>query len=110
VLALERGDLATAQRRFASAVAVDPRSSRAHSGLGAVARRRGDRQMAIDEWTTAVTLDRTNFDALYNLGVTFAAIGQMGAARPYLEEFLRTAPPDAYAADLQEVRRLLAKG
>jgi len=110
VLALERGDLATAQRRFASAVSVDPRSSRAHSGLGAVARRRGNRGMAIDEWTTAVTLDRTNFDALYNLGVTFAAIGQMGAARPYLEEFLRTAPPDAYAADLQEVRRLLAKG
>jgi arylsulfatase A-like enzyme/Tfp pilus assembly protein PilF len=110
VLALERGDLAAAQQRFASAVGIDPRSSRAHSGLGAVAQRGGNRQVAIEEWTRAVQLDRTNFDALYNLGVTLAMAGQMGAARPYLEEFLRTAPPSAYAPDLKEARRLLTRG
>jgi arylsulfatase A-like enzyme/Tfp pilus assembly protein PilF len=109
VLALERGDLAGAQQRFESAVRIDPQSSRAHSGLGAVAQRGGNRKVAIEEWARAVQLDRSNFDALYNLGVTLAAVGQMSAARPYLEQFLRTAPPSAYAPDLKEARRLLAK-
>jgi tetratricopeptide (TPR) repeat protein len=108
-LALERGDLAMAKQRFTSAIQVDPRSSRAHAGLGVVALRGGDRSTAIEAWTRAVQLDARNFDALYNVGVTLARDGQTSAARPYLEQFLRTAPPAFYAKDLREVAALLGR-
>ena len=109
MLALERGDLAAARQRFDQAIAADPRSSRAHAGAGAVALRAGNRQTAIDAWTRAVQLDARNFDALYNLGTTLARAGQTAAARPYLEQFLRTAPPAFYAKDLKQVESLLQR-
>jgi arylsulfatase A-like enzyme/Tfp pilus assembly protein PilF len=107
VMALDRGDLAGARRDFDRAVLADPRSSRAHAGLGVVAVRSGDRRGAIDAWTRAVQLDPRNFDALYNLGTTLSRDGQADAARPYLEMFLKTAPPAFYAKDLKEVAALL---
>ena len=104
VMALERGDLAGARRVFERAVRADPRSSRAH---GVVAHRQGDRAAASEAWTRAVQLDPANFDAVYNAGTTLARNGQMDAARPYLELFLKTAPPAFYAKDLKEVEALL---
>jgi Flp pilus assembly protein TadD len=107
LLALERGDVAAATQQFERAIEVDPRSSRAHSGLGNVALKRGDLKLAADEWRRAVELDPRNFDALYNLGVTMARRGDVNAARPYLEQFLRTAPPTFYRKERDEVAKLL---
>jgi tetratricopeptide (TPR) repeat protein len=109
LLALERGDVMEAHRHFERAVRVSPRSSRAHAGLGLVALKAGDRKAAIDAWTRAVQLDAANFEALYNLGTTLARQGNVTAARPYLEQFLRTAPPAFYAQDLKEVAAMLRK-
>ena len=106
MLALERSDLATARTRFEEAIAVDPRSSRAYAGVGLVALRQGSRAAAIEAWTRAVQLEPRNFDALYNLAVTLAR-DDRAAARPYLEQFLKTAPPARYAKDREEVARLL---
>jgi arylsulfatase A-like enzyme/Flp pilus assembly protein TadD len=108
MLALEQRDLPTARARFEHAVAVDPRSSRAHSGLGVVLQRSGERERAIDEWKTAVQLDAANLDALYNVGTALAASQQPSEARPFLERFLRIAPPSR-EPDRREVQRLLAK-
>ena len=107
VLALERGDVAAARAQFALAVEADPRSSRAHAGLGNVALKKGDRKGAIDAWKRAVQLDPRNFDALYNVGTALARQGDMNTARPYLEQFLHTAPAAFYGKDLREVSRLL---
>jgi arylsulfatase A-like enzyme/Flp pilus assembly protein TadD len=107
VMALERGDLAAARRSFERAVRADPRSSPAHAGLGVVFLRSGDRAGAIAAWKQAVQLDPRNVDALYNAGTTLARDGQLTAARPYLEQFLKTAPPAFYAKDLKEVAALL---
>jgi tetratricopeptide (TPR) repeat protein len=109
LLALEQGDVATARRHFERAVQADPQSSRAHAGLGNVRLRAGDRKGAVDAWTRAVQLDPKNFDALYNVGTTLARDGNVTAARPYLEQFLRTAPPAFYAKDLKEVAVLLGR-
>ena len=79
LVALERGDLATARRHFERAVAIDPGSSRAYAGLGNVALREGDRRSAIDAWRRAVQLDPRNFDALYNLSTTLARDGGIDA-------------------------------
>ncbi len=106
-MALERGDLKAARAFFDRAVNADPRSSRAHAGQGVVAIRTGDRQAAIAAWQQAVQLDPRNFDAIYNLGTTLARDSQMGAARPYLELFLKTAPMAFYEKDLEEVAALL---
>ncbi len=108
MLALEQGDLPTARARFEGAVAVDPRSSRAHSGLGVVLQRSGDRDRAIGEWKTALQLDAANLDALYNAGTALAASHRLSEASPFLERFLRLAPPSR-EADRREVQRLLAK-
>lgn len=110
VLALERGDVAGAKGYFDRALAVAPGSSRAYAGAGAAAFRSGDRQAAYEAWTRAVQLDPNNYDALYNLGVNLARDGRMDAARPYLDQFLRTAPPSLHASQLREVSRLLQSG
>jgi tetratricopeptide (TPR) repeat protein len=107
VLDLERGDLPSARKRFERAVAVDPQSSQAHSGLGVVAIRSGDRAAAIASWKRAVQLDRTNFDALYNLATTLLRDGQADAARPYIEQFVASAPRAFYEKDIRELSRLL---
>jgi arylsulfatase A-like enzyme/Flp pilus assembly protein TadD len=107
LLAAERGDLASAKKYFERASRSDPTSSQARAGLGLVAMKSGDHRAAVEYWTEAVRLDRTNYDALYNLGTTLAGDGQIDAARPYLERFVRTAPPGFYAKDIQEISRLL---
>jgi arylsulfatase A-like enzyme/Tfp pilus assembly protein PilF len=106
-LDLERGDFDAAAGRFERAIVLDPTSSQAHAGAGVVAMKRGDRRAATAAWTRAVTLDPTNYDALYNLATTLARDGQMAAARPYLEQFVRTAPAAFYAKDIREVSSIL---
>jgi arylsulfatase A-like enzyme/Flp pilus assembly protein TadD len=107
VIDLERGDLAAARRHFEHAVLVDPTSSQAHSGMGVVALRSGDRRAAIESWKQAVQLDRTNFDALYNLATTLLRDGQTDAARPYLQQFVASAPAAFYAKDIRELTQVL---
>lgn len=108
-LDLARGQLADAASHFARAAAIDPNSSQAHAGLGVVAIKRGDPRTAIDAWRKAVALDATNYDALYNLAITLARQGNMPEARPYLEQFVRTAPSAFYADDLREISAVLQK-
>lgn len=107
MLALEQGDLQSARKHFERAIAVDPRSSRAHSNLGVVFEHSGDRERAIAEWQTAVRLDASDLDALYNLGTSLAAANRRADAKPVLERFLRVAPPSR-ERDRQHVQRLLA--
>lgn len=110
MLALEQGDVRAARAYFDRAVAVEPRSSRAYAGVGATAFQGGDRKTAYAAWTRAVELDPANFEALFSLGVNLARDGRMDAARPYLDQFRRTAPPASYTNQLREVARLLLSG
>ena len=89
------------------ALATDPGSSRAYSGLSANAMRRGDRQAACEACGRAVTLDPANHEAMYNLGVNLAREGRMAEARPYLEEFLKSAPSAEHGDQLKIVAFLL---
>ena len=109
VLALQRDDLAAARQAFEHAIKVDPHSSQAFGGLGVVFVRTGDRARAVDAWKEAFQLDAMNFDALYNIGTTLARDGQRDAARPYLEQFVRTAPPAFYAKDIRDLSELLKR-
>jgi tetratricopeptide (TPR) repeat protein len=101
---LQRNDLQAAREAFTRAAAHDPRSSRAEAGLGVVALKSGRQAAAIEHWRRAVELDRTNFDALFNLATELVNAGRPSEARPYLEQFVRTAPPALYGPDIERVR------
>jgi arylsulfatase A-like enzyme/Tfp pilus assembly protein PilF len=106
---LTRGELAAARAAFERAVALAPRSSRAHAGVGVVRLKSGDRAGAIEAWRRAVELDPQNYDALYNLATELAEAGRLEEARPYLERFVRDAPPAFYAADIRRLAALLGR-
>ena len=105
---LMRNDLAAARQAFTKALDNDPQSSRAHAGLGVVARQSGQIDAAIVSWRQAVVLDPANFDALYNLCVALWEGGRRTEARPYLEQFIRTAPAGVYRREIAEFRRWLS--
>jgi Flp pilus assembly protein TadD len=107
VLALGQRDVRAARQYFDRALAISPNSSRALAGLGATAYETGDREAAYKAWARAVQLDPNNFDALFSLGINLARDGRMNDARPYLEQFMNSAPPARYADQLRGVSRLL---
>jgi arylsulfatase A-like enzyme/Tfp pilus assembly protein PilF len=104
---MQQGDLASARAAFEKSVQLSPRSSSAHAGLGAVASQEGRPDAAIDHWRTAVTLDPRNYDALYNLATGLIRANRGGEARPYVEQFVRTAPSAFYARDIQQLQAWL---
>jgi arylsulfatase A-like enzyme/Flp pilus assembly protein TadD len=94
---------AEAGRAFEQAVAADPRLGQAWEGLGA-ARARSDPSGTIDAWKHAVDVDPHNYDVLFNLSVMLRQQGRGVEARPYIERFVREAPPDRYSRDIAVMR------
>ena len=107
---LQQNDFESARAAFGRAVENDPRSSRGHAGLGVVARQQGRVDDAIVHWRQAVELDPTNYDALFNLATELGAAGRIAEARPYMTQFVRTAPKAFYGADIERFRQFLAGG
>jgi arylsulfatase A-like enzyme/Flp pilus assembly protein TadD len=105
---LQEGNVAAARAAFTRALENDDRSSRGHAGLGVVAQREGRIDDAISHWRRAVELDRTNYDALFNLASELAAAGRLAEARPYMIQFVQTAPPAFYGRDIERFRRYLS--
>jgi arylsulfatase A-like enzyme len=57
----------------------------------------------------AVELDPRQFDALFNLAMALTEVAPSDA-RPYLERFVREAPPTRYRRDIEKARALLERG
>jgi Tfp pilus assembly protein PilF len=106
---MQRGNLPDAKRALEQAVAIDPRSARAHNGLGVVAMHAGAPGEAFEHWKRAVELAPNDFDTLFNLGTELDAAGRRDEARPFLERFAREAPPSQYGPDIVKVRKLLGR-
>lgn len=100
-------DLASAERYARQAVDRDPALAKAFTTLGVVFARSGRASQAIEQWKRAVQLDRTEFDALYNLVVLLAESGLMGEARTYAKQFVDTAPRTAYGREVEQLATLL---
>ena len=97
-----------ARTRAETALELNPGLGLAWSYLGSARFNLGEHPEALAAWRQAVELDPTDFDALYNIGLVAPELGETEAAREALERFLREAPRERYAADLEEVRRRLA--
>jgi tetratricopeptide (TPR) repeat protein len=62
---------------------------------------------AVDAWKRSVELDPKQYDALYNLGLVAAQVGRRAEARKALRQFVATAPPARFAADIQKAQGIL---
>ena len=62
-----KGELAKAEQRFASVLAVDPKNTEAYNNLGVVAYKNGDMQRAWLYLTRSIQWDPYNKDAIINL-------------------------------------------
>jgi arylsulfatase A-like enzyme/Tfp pilus assembly protein PilF len=105
---LDAGRLSEAKRAFEQALASNADSSQGHAGLAMVAIRQGDRRTAIARWERAVALQPSNFDALYDLSVQLVQDGRPAEARPYMEQFVNTAPRGQYGKDIDKMAAALA--
>ena len=105
---LQRGDYEAARTAFVRALENEPRSSRAHAGLGVVARQQNRAHEAIASWRRAVEIDPKNFDALYNLASELARVGRTTEARPYMVQFVQTAPAAFYGPDIDRFKQFMA--
>jgi len=107
---LMAGDLTHARQAFEAALDVDPGVARAHNSLGVIAAREGRTDEAIERWRRAVALDPRDYQTLFNLGVTLRKAGREAEARPYLESYLKAAPPALEGRDIARVRTWLRTG
>ena len=96
-----------ARDAFAKAIAIDPTSAIAFANLGSDELATHELSSGIDHLRRAVELDARQFDALYNLGLALYESGRRDEARPYMEQFVNTAPPAQYAADIEHIRATL---
>lgn len=103
---LQAGRRSDAADAFRRAVALEPSYGEAWQALGA-ALLSVDKRGAIDAWRRAERLTPEDYDLLFNLGTVLADGDTPAEAVPYLDRFVREAPPARYAADLTRVRARL---
>ena len=105
---LMAGDRDVARQAFEAALDFDD-VARAHNALGVIAAEEGRWDEAIERWRRAAALDPRDYQALFNLGRTLRERGRPDEARPFLERYLRAAPPALEARDLARVRAWLGE-
>jgi Flp pilus assembly protein TadD len=108
ILDLQNGDVAAAERSLNAALEIDSMLPGAHTSLGVILARRGEKEGAVFHWMIATKVDPTDFDALYNITVTSMELGRREDAKMYGERYIATAPPAFYAKDIARIRAMLS--
>lgn len=107
--ALSQGDFSTALTQLTRALELDPSLARAHNALASAYLRTHRPDEAIAQWRMALEINPELLEALYNIGTVLYDSGRRDEARPYLERFVRDAPPARFGPDIARLRALLAK-
>jgi tetratricopeptide (TPR) repeat protein len=107
---LMRRDYAKAQASVEAALSLNPSLARGHNVMGVVQAETGHPEEAVRHWKSAVDLDPRDLDTLFNLGALLIKMHKATEARPFLERFLRDAPPEAYRLDRAKVAGWLQAG
>jgi arylsulfatase A-like enzyme/Tfp pilus assembly protein PilF len=107
---LHAGNTEAARLAFSQSIEANPKWAASYTGLGVVELARNNRQGAIGAWKRAVELNPREFDALFNLATELINDRQNDAARVYVQQFVATAPPAAYAKDIARLRAWLGPG
>ena len=101
----EVGEMEPARDAYRACINLAPRHLGARIAITHVERKLGRHREAIKEGMVAVELAPTDGDALYAVGLAYAARGDEPAARRYLEAFMKAKPELETAI---EVEALLA--
>jgi tetratricopeptide (TPR) repeat protein len=104
---LMAGERDVARQAFEAALDFDGDVARAHNALGVIAAEEGRWEEAVERWRRAAALDPRDYQALFNLGRTLRERGRSEEARPFLERYLRVAPPALEARDIARARAWL---
>ena len=102
-------DLDGAGEAYEKAVMLDPRQAAAYNGLGAVSYRKGAAEEAVGRWEKSLSLRPDQPDTCYNLGRAHLRLGLKKEALRFLELFLKAAPAEKYAADIEEVKGVVER-
>lgn len=102
-----RSRLQQAEAFARRAIEADPALPDTFTTLGVILSNTGRKAEAVDSWKHAVELDPAQFNAIYNLWFELAAAGHRDEAVAYGRQFVATAPPAFFAADIEIVRRYL---
>ena len=103
----ELGQLAPARDAYQAAVRLSPGYVGARGSLAQVLRLLKDFRGALREAEETLRLAPDDPDALHALGLSYAALGNRGSARHYLEAFLRTRPEFEAATEVARVLEML---
>ena len=107
---LHAGDIDAARRAFGQSIEANPKWAASYTGLGVVELQAGNRRAAIEAWRRAVELNPREFDALFNLATELINDRQNAEARPFVQQFVATAPASVYAKDIAKLRAWLGAG
>lgn len=103
--AVQRGELAEAERLFRQALAQDGGDAEAWNSLGVVLIRQGDREPGIEALRTALRLLPSHREAHRNLGAALDRLDRRDEASRHYRSFLSLTPEGHPGRD--EVRRRL---
>jgi Flp pilus assembly protein TadD len=101
---LVKRDYPKAEAALRAALSLDPDVSRAHNALGVIAVETGRPDEAIEHWKRAVELNPREWDTVFNLARLLRQRGRAAEAEPYVQQFVRGAPPAQYADDIRRLR------
>jgi arylsulfatase A-like enzyme/Flp pilus assembly protein TadD len=107
IVALRQSRPQEARDQLRRAIAINDKLPIAWNTLGVALYQTGEPAAALPAWQKAVRLDPGQFDALFNLGLVAAELGQRDEARRALRQFVATAPPARFAADIEKARGAL---
>jgi arylsulfatase A-like enzyme len=106
VLYLQTGRGPDAVAALRRAIDANPSAVGARNTLAVVYARSGDLPGAVEEWRQVIAIRPDDPDVLYNLGTALLRLNRAAEARPFLERFVKVAPP-RYDEDRARLQRLI---
>lgn len=107
LVALRLEDWAEAERQARQALALNDRLGMAWNYLGAALYNVGRPREALEAWESALSWEPDLYDVYYNIAMVASEVGNRDQARRALERFVANAPPERYAADIEQARQML---
>jgi Tfp pilus assembly protein PilF len=101
------GDRQKARDAYEEALEIDPDTVRAHTALAIMATEEGLAAEALDHWRRAAEVDPRQYSRIFSIADRLWSAGQRPQARPLLELFAESAPPERFAREIERARKML---